>query len=80
MPVKRSPLRYPAKVRRHLQLQVEKVPKVSQDLGWKAPVRLCQRDRRLVARGKNVNQVVVAFAREMAACVWASAREVNVSP
>jgi hypothetical protein len=31
----------------------------------------------LVARGKNVNQVVVAIAREMAAFVWASAREVQ---
>jgi hypothetical protein len=32
----------------------------------------------LVARGKNVNQVVVAIAREMAAFVWAIAREVRV--
>jgi hypothetical protein len=28
-----------------------------------------------MARGKNVNQVVVAIAREMAAFVWAIARE-----
>jgi len=33
----------------------------------------------LVARGKNVNQVVVAIAREMAAFVWAIAREVAVA-
>src|SRR3989442_2749727 len=68
--------RYPAKVRRHLQLRLAKVPKAIQDISWKAQVRLCKRYRRLVARGKNVNQVVVAIAREMAAFVWAIARTV----
>jgi transposase len=71
--------RYPAKVSRHLQLRVEKVPKVIQDLSWKAQVRLCKRSRRLVARGKPVNQVVVAIARELAAFVWALARAVKVA-
>jgi transposase len=71
--------RYPANVRRHLQLRVEKVPKAIQDISWKAQVRLCKRSRRLVARGKNANQVVVAIAREMAAFVWAIAREVKVA-
>lgn len=67
--------RYPAKVSRHLQLRLETVPKAIQDLSWKAQVRLCKRYRRLVARGKHINQVVVAIAREMAAFVWAIARE-----
>lgn len=71
--------RYPANVSRHLQLRVEKVPKAIQDISWKAQVRLCKRSRRLVARGKNANQVVVAIAREMAAFVWAIAREVKVA-
>ena len=71
--------RYPAKVSRHLQLRLEKVPKAIQGISWKAQVRLCKRYRRLVARGKNVNQVVVAIAREMAAFVWAIAREVQVA-
>ena len=71
--------RYPAKVSRHLQLRLEKVPTGIQDISWKAQVRLCKRYRRLVARGKNVNQVVVAIAREMAAFVWAIAREVEVT-
>src|SRR5207244_5701295 len=71
--------RYPAKVSRHLQLRLEKVPKAIQDLSWKAQVRLCKRYRRLVARGKNVNQVVVAIARELAAFVWAIARAVTVA-
>ena len=69
--------RYPAKVSRHLQLRLEKVPKAIQDISWKAPVRLCMRYRRLVARGKQVNQVVVASAREMAAFGWAIARTVT---
>ena len=68
--------RYPAKVSRHLQLRLETVPKVIQEISWKAQVRLCKRYRRLAARGKHVNQVVVAIAREMAAFVWAIAREV----
>lgn len=55
------------------------MPKVIQDISWKAQVRLCKRYRRLMARGKNANQVVVAIAREMAAFVWASAREVKVA-
>ncbi len=72
--------RYPAKVSRHLQLRLEHVPKAIQDISWKAQVRLCKRYRRLVARGKQVNQVVVAIAREMAAFVWAIAQEVTVAP
>jgi transposase len=72
--------RYPAKVNRHLQLRLEKAPKVIQDISWKAPGRLCKRYQRLIARGKNANQVVVAIARELAAFVWASARAVTVAP
>jgi transposase len=68
--------RYPAKVSRHLQLRLAHVPKVIQEISWKAQVRLRKRYRRLVARGKQVNQVVVALAREMAAFVWAIAQEV----
>lgn len=71
--------RYPAKVSRHLQLRLEKGPKASQAIRWKAQVRLCKRYRRLVARGKQINQIVVAIAREMAAFVWAIAREVKVA-
>ncbi len=35
--------RYPAKVSRHLQRRIEKVPKPIQDISWKAQVRLCKR-------------------------------------
>jgi len=69
--------RYPAKVSRHLQLRLEKVPKAIQHISWKAQVRLCKRYRQLTARGKHANKVVVAIAREMAAFVWAIARVVQ---
>jgi transposase len=72
--------RYPAKVSRHLQLRLEKVPKSIQDISWKAQIRLCKRYRQLSARGKNANQVVVAIARELSAFMWAIAQEVPLTP
>ena len=66
--------RYPAKVSRHLQLRLESLPQPIQDISWKAQLRLCQRYRRMLARGKHPNQVTVAIAREMAAFIWAIAR------
>ena len=71
-----SAYRFPAKVSAHLQRRIEHLPKHLQDLSWKAQVRLCQRFRRLQARSKHVNQVVVAIAREMAAFLWAIAKTV----
>ena len=72
--------RYPAKISRHLQLRLEKVPKPIQDISWKAQVRLCKRYRQLSARGKNANTVVVAIARELSAFMWAMAQEVALTP
>ena len=72
--------RYSAKVSRHLQLRLETQPKSIQDISWKAQVRLCKRYRRLIARGKHANQVVVAIARELVGFLWAIAKEVPVRP
>lgn len=72
--------RYPAKVSRHLQLRWEKLPQPIHDIRWKAQVRLCKRYRRLIARGKNAHQVVVAIARERVGFMWAIAKEVPVTP
>jgi transposase len=72
--------RYPAKVSRHLQRRLEKLPKPVQDISWKAQVRLCKRYRKLNARGKHANQVVVAIARELVAFMWAIAQQVPVIP
>jgi transposase len=71
---------YPAKVSRHLQLRLETQPKAIQDLSWKAQVRLCKRYRRLLARGKHANQVVVAIARELVGFMWAIAHQIPVTP
>ena len=71
--------RFPAKVSRAIQIRLEGLPQAIQDIGWKAQVRLCKRYRQLTARGKNVNQVVVAIAREMAAFLWAIARQVPLA-
>jgi transposase len=65
--------RYPAKGSRHLQLRLEHVPVEVRTIAWKAQLRLCKRYRLLSARGKHVNQVAVAIAREMAAFAWAIA-------
>jgi transposase len=72
--------RYPAKVSRHLQLRLETQPTALQDISWKAQVRLCQRYRRLMARGKHANQVVVAMARALVGFRWAMAKQVHVTP
>jgi transposase len=71
--------RYPAKVSRHLQLRLETQPKAVQDISWKAQLRLCKRYRRLMARGKHANQVVVAIARELVGFMWAIARQVPIT-
>lgn len=68
------------KVSRHLQLRLEQLPKPIQDISWKAQVRLCTRFRRLMARGKHPNQVVVAMARELAGFMWAIAKELPLIP
>jgi transposase len=72
--------RDPAKVSRHLQLRLETQPQVIQDISWKAQFRRCQRYRRLSARSKHANQVVVAIARELAGFMWAIAKQVPVTP
>jgi hypothetical protein len=61
-------------------LRLEKLPKPIQDTSWKAQVRLCTRYRPLLARGKHVNRVVVAIARELSACMWAIAHQIAVTP
>jgi len=70
--------RFPAKVSPHIQKRLEGLPQTVRDIAWKAQVRLCRRFRRLQARGKNPNVVVTAIARELAAFMWAIAREVPI--
>jgi transposase len=72
--------RYPAKVSRHLQRRLEKLPTAIQAISWKAQVRRCKRYRHLMAKGKNAHQVVVAIARELSAFMWAMAQHMAVTP
>jgi hypothetical protein len=72
--------RDPAKVSRPLQRRLEHQPQIIQDISWKAQVRLCTRDRRLVSRGPHANVVTVAMARELAGFMGTMAREVPVTP
>ncbi len=44
-------------------------------IAWKAQQRLCNRFRRMRARGKESQKVVTAVARELAGFLWAAARE-----
>jgi transposase len=72
--------RDPAQVSRPLQRRRENPSNVIQAISWKAQVRLCTRYRRLLARGKHANQVVVAMARAFVGCMWAMAKQVPVTP
>ena len=70
--------RYPAKVSAHLQQRIQRCPQPIQEIAWKAPLRLCKRYRRMVARGKHPTIVVTAIAREILGFLWAIAREVPI--
>jgi transposase len=72
--------RSPAKVSRHLQRRLAKLPTAIQAISWQAPVRLCKRYRPLMATGKHAHQVVVAMARALRACLWAMAKQIPVTP
>jgi hypothetical protein len=72
--------RDPAKVSRHLQLRLDRLPNPIQDLRWKAPIQLCQRYRQRSARGQPAHQVVVAMARDLITFRWAMAKEVPLIP
>jgi transposase len=67
----RPAVRYPLQKRQQLL-----TPKVI-DISWKAQVRLCHRYRRMVARGKVKQKVVIAIARELLAFMWAIGVEVE---
>jgi len=70
--------RFPARVSKQIQARQENLPEAVRDIAWRAQVRLCKRFQKMVGRGKNVNLVVTAIARELAAFMWAIARQVPV--
>jgi transposase len=65
--------RFPARIARHKLAAVDAVPEAVRVIAWKAQIRLCQRYRRMMAKGKPRQVVVTAIARELAGFVWAIA-------
>lgn len=68
--------RYQARITRLLLKRHEDLPRDVLQIAWKAQLRLCSRFRRLRAKGKPIQVVVVAIARELVAFMWAIARQI----
>ena len=68
--------RYQARVTQFLRTRQEGLPQDIVQIAWKAQLRLCTRYRRLRARGKATQVVVVAIARELVAFMWDIARRI----
>ncbi len=65
--------RLPPKVSAGLSVRQEKVSQQIKEMSWKAQVRLHGRFRRLICRGKRIQKVQVAIARELVGFIWAVA-------
>jgi len=63
--------RFPARQSRYLLRRQKGLPDKIRQIGWDAQVRLCGRYRSLRARGKLVQTVTVAIARELTGFLWA---------
>jgi len=59
------------------QRRQQRLPQQIRDIAWKAQSRVCARYRCLVAKGKRNAVAITAIAREIAAFLWAIAREVD---
>ncbi|MEO0810234.1 MAG: IS110 family transposase [Pseudomonadota bacterium] len=70
--------RHPARIGAAKRAKIALLPKDVTDIAWKAQTRLCRRYRIMTKSGKLPNVAVVAIAREMAAFIWAIARQVNL--
>jgi transposase len=69
--------RYPARVAPKKSDIVDDLPKPVRDITWKAQTRLCDRYRKLTAKGKKPTVVVTAIARELSGFIWAIGQEVR---
>jgi transposase len=72
--------RHPPRVGVEKQVLVAAAPRSAREIAWKAQVRLCKRFRMLSRKGKKSTVVATAIARELAAFIWAIAREVAPKP
>ncbi len=71
--------RFPARLGAAKLAKIDGLPKPVVDIAWKAQTRLCARYRALTAKGKKQAVAVTAIARELAAFIWAIAREVPLA-
>jgi len=71
--------RLPARKSKAIRKRQEGLPEEVLEIAWNAQLRLCQRYRRLTAKGKNHNVVVTAIARELAGFIWAISRAVPIA-
>jgi transposase len=71
--------RFPARVSKQILARQEHLPEAVRDIAWRAQVRRCKRLQKMIARGKNANVAVTAIARELAAFMWAIAKQVPVA-
>lgn len=71
--------RYPPRIGKAKLYRLESVSPAIRDLAWKAQSRLCARYRMLTGRGKKATVAVTAVARELAAFMWAIAREAKAA-
>jgi hypothetical protein len=63
--------RMPAKIGQAMMLRQQSIATSIRDIAWKAQVRLCDRYRRMLARGKKAPVVITAIAREFVGFIWA---------
>jgi transposase len=68
--------RLPPKVSKELAPRQEKLPARLREISWKAQVRLHNKYWAMTRRGKRVQTIQVAVARELVGFVWATARHV----
>jgi len=68
--------RLSARKSRAIAKRNEGLPQEICKIAWQAQVRLCDRYKRLVFRGKNSNLVKTAITRELAAFMWAIAHAI----
>jgi len=69
--------RFPARVSRSKQAQLEGLPRTVREIAWKGQLRLCSRYRNMILSGKHKAIAITAIAREMAAFLWAIGQEVQ---
>jgi len=69
--------RFPARKTAVIQRRAERAPEAVQAIAWQAQLRLCDKYRRLQARGLNGPKTVTAVARELCGFMWAVVRQVQ---